>query len=184
MLHFSNTTYFNMKRLILTLSLAALAVSAVHAQRFAYVNTEVVLGKVPEYQEAQGEIDEISQQWQADLEEKYQTIEQMYEDYQRQEVLLPEDVRKERQEAIFAAEREAKEFREKKFGYDGELFSLQEAKLQPIQERVFKAVETVAKRKKYNFIFDKAGETTWLYTDATYDMTEEVLVELGVEEDD
>lgn len=173
-----------MKRLILTLSLAVLALTTLQAQRFGYVNTEVILNKIPEYQEAQGEIDEISQQWQADLEEKYQNIEQMYEEYQRQEVLLPEDVRQERQEAIFAAEREAKEFREKKFGYDGELFSLQEAKLQPIQDRVFRAVETVAKRKRINFMFDKAGEVTWLYTDATYDMTDEVLVELGIEEDD
>lgn len=169
-----------MKRISLFTIMALIGFSSLFAQRFGYVNTEEILNQIPEYQEAQSEIEEISQQWQQDLEQKYQAIEEMYTEYQRQEVLLPEDVRQERQEAIFAAEREAKEFREKKFGYDGELFTLQEAKLQPIQDRVFRAVETVATRKRYNFIFDKAGEVTWLYTDATYDLTQDVLVELGI----
>ncbi len=169
-----------MKRISLFTIMALIGFSSLFAQRFGYVNTEEILNQIPEYQEAQSEIEEISQQWQQDLEQKYQAIEEMYTEYQRQEVLLPEDVRQERQEAIFAAEREAKEFREKKFGYDGELFTLQEAKLQPIQDRVFRAVETVATRKRYNFIFDKAGEVTWLYTDAIYDLTQDVLVELGI----
>ena len=111
-----------MKRLSIFILMALIGFSSLFAQRFGYVNTEEILNQIPEYQEAQSEIEEISQQWQEDLEQKYQAIEQMYEEYQRQEVLLPEDVRQERQEAIFAAEREAKEFREKKFGYDGELF--------------------------------------------------------------
>jgi outer membrane protein len=170
-----------MKRITLLLSLLGLLVNWAWAQRTGYINSEEILNQIPEYQEAQQDIEEISQQWQQDLEEKYKTIEQMYEEYQRQEVLLPEDVRQERQEAIFAAEREAKEYREKKFGYDGELFTLQEAKLTPIQDRLFKAVETVAKRKRYNFIFDKAGEVTWLYTDASYDLSQDVLLELGIE---
>jgi outer membrane protein len=158
--------------------------SSLMAQRFGYINSEEILDKIPEYQEAQQEIDEISAQWQEELEEKYQKIEQMYSEYQAQEVLLPEDVKKERQEAIFQAEREAKEYREKKFGYEGELFSLQDAKIQPIQDRLFKAVEATAKRKKINFIFDKAGEVTWLYTDASYDLKLDVFEELGIEEED
>ncbi|MEL6589769.1 MAG: OmpH family outer membrane protein, partial [Bacteroidota bacterium] len=99
-----------------------------------------------------------------------------------EEVLLPEAVRQERQEEIFQAEREAKEYREEKFGYGGELFRLQESKVQPIQDKVFKAVETVAQRKRFDFIFDKAGEVTWLYTNATYDLTSDVMEELGITE--
>ncbi len=172
-----------MKRTVFFILISLWAITLVSAQRMAYVNTDEILNQIPEYQEAQSEIEEISQQWQQDLERMYQEIERMYEEYQRQEVLLPDDIRQERQDAIFTAEREAKEFKEKKFGYDGELFTLQRAKLEPVQEKVFKAVETVAKRKKYSFIFDKAGEVTWLYTDANYDMSDDVLLELGIGDD-
>jgi len=173
-----------MKRLTMFAAVLLMLSGSLFAQRFGYINSEDILAKIPEYQEAQQEIDEISQQWQAELEKKYQAIEEMYSEYQAQEVLLPEDVKKERQEAIFQAEREAKEYREKKFGYEGELFALQDAKIQPIQERLFRAVEATAKRKKINFIFDKAGDVTWLYTDASYDLAPDVLEELGIEQDE
>jgi len=171
-----------MKR-ILSFALLGLLASVAFGQKIGYVNTEEILAKIPEYQEAQEDIENISQQWQQELETMYQEIEQMYEAYTAQEVLLPEDVRKERQEEIFDAEREAKEYREKKFGYNGELFTLQDAKIKPLQERVFRAVKTVAERRKINMIFDKAGEVTWLYTDANYDLGPDVLEELGIEED-
>jgi outer membrane protein len=141
------------------------------------------MDQIPEYQAAQDEIERISQKWQQDLEQKYQAIEQMYTDYQAQEVLLPEDVRKQKQEAIFQAEREAKEYREQKFGYSGELFTLQESKVKPIQDKVFRAVEKVSQQRRYDLVFDKAGEVTWVYTNATYDLSADVLSELGYKVD-
>ncbi|RMG54570.1 MAG: OmpH family outer membrane protein [Bacteroidetes bacterium] len=168
-----------MKKILLSLSLLLFAAVSVHAQKMAYVDTEYIMGQIPEYKSAQDEIERISQQWQEELEAKYQAIEQLYADYQAQEVLLPEDVKQEKQEEIFQAEREAKEYREKKFGYDGELFALQESKMKPIQDRVFRAVETIAKRRRFDLVFDKAGEVTWLYTNATYDLSNEVLEEMG-----
>lgn len=173
-----------MKRNIITLLSLVLLSSVALAQRVGYVDTGVVLEKIPEYGTAQEEVERISQQWQQELEEKYQAIEQMYSDYQAQEVLLPDDLKRQRQEEIFEAEREAKEYREKKFGYEGELFQLQEARVKPIQDKVFKAVEKAAKRKRYDFVFDKAGEVTWLYTNNTYDLTKEVLRDLGIEEEE
>ncbi len=149
------------------------------AQKVGYVDTDYILNKIPEYKSAQDEVERISQQWQKELEKKYQDIEQMYADYQAQEVLLPEDVKARRQEDIFTAEREAKEYREQKFGYDGELFALQEAKVRPIQDNLMKAVSTIASRKRLDFIFDKAGGVTWLHTNAQYDASNEVLEELG-----
>lgn len=168
-----------MKQLLTTTALLVLSLSVSLAQKVAYVDTDYILSKIPEYQTAQDEVERISQQWQRELEEKYEEIEQMYADYQAQEVLLPEDVKIQRQDEIFAAEREAKEYREKKFGYNGELFSLQEAKVRPIQDKVFQAVETIATRRRFDMIFDKAGGVTWLYTNASYDVSDEVLEELG-----
>ena len=136
------------------------------AQKTGYVDSNYIMEQIPEYKTAQDEIERVSERWQQELEERYKVIEQMYNDYTAEEVLLPEEVRQERQEEIFQAEREAKEFREQKFGYDGELFRLQESKVKPIQEKVFRAVETVAVRKRFDMVFDKAGEVTWLYTNA------------------
>ncbi len=168
-----------MKQIVATLIVLISGFGMLQAQKFGYVDTDYVLNQIPEYKSAQEEVERISQRWQRELEQKYEEIEQMYADYQAQEVLLPEDVRQRKQEEIFTAERESKEYREKKFGYDGELFSLQEAKVRPIQDKVFDAVETIAQRKRLDFIFDKAGNITMLYTNAQYDISTEVLEELG-----
>jgi outer membrane protein len=168
-----------MKRLFFSLLIATLALGA-QAQKIGYVDSNVIMDKLPEYKAAQDEIERISQRWQQELEGKYKAIEQMYSDYQAQEVLLPEDVKRQRQEDIFQAEREAKEFREKKFGYNGELFTLQDSKVKPIQDRVMRAVETVAKRKRVDLVFDKAGEVTWMYTNSLYDLSNDVMAELGL----
>lgn len=170
----------SVKQLHLIIALSLLSVSTAFAQRVGYVDTQYVLERMDEYTAAQDEIERISEKWQKELEDKYRAIEQMYSEYQAGEVLMPEDMKQEKQEAIFQAEREAKEYREQKFGYEGELFALQESKVQPIQDKVFRAVETVAKQKRYDFIFDKAGEVTWLYTNALYDISELVMEELGM----
>ena len=135
-----------------------------------------------EYNNAQKEINSVSEKWQQELEKQYQVIEEKYRDYQANEVIMPEDVRKERQEDIFKLERDAKEYREKKFGFNGELFQLQDTKVKPIQEKVMKAVEAVAVKKRVDFVFDKAaGDVNWLYTNALFDMTEDVKKELGID---
>ena len=172
-----------MKRFLI---LAALSTGLVflHAQKVGYVNTEDIMEKMPGYKEAQSKIDRISGMWTQELEKKYAAIEQMYQEYAAQEVLYTEEVRKQKQDAIFQAERAAKEYREEKFGYSGNLFSLQTQKFKPLQEEIMKAVKAVIARRKYSFVFDKAGNTTWLYTDPTYDLGPEVLKEMGIEEDE
>ncbi len=170
-----------MKKIITVFLLLASISTTLFAQRTGYVDTQSIMEKIPEYTAAQDEIDRISEKWQQELEGMYEDIEEKYKEYQASQVLMPEDARQKSQEEIFALEREAKEYREKKFGYNGELFSLQESKVKPIQDEVFKAVESVSRQKKYDFVFDKAGEVTWLYTNSTYDLTNEVLAELGLE---
>lgn len=174
---------FNLDRMKQTFALLIallVAGSTAVAQKIAYVDTKLIMERIPEYKTAQDEIERISQRWQQELEQKYQAIERMYEEYQAQEVLLPEDVRQQKQDEIFQAEREAKEFREKKFGYNGELFTLQESRVKPIQDRVFRSVEAVAKARRFDFVFDKAGEVTWLYTNALFDLSNDVLTDLGL----
>ena len=170
------------KTIALGLLIAGLLVSA-FGQKVGYVNTELIMNKMEEYKEAQKEIDRFSNEWQSKLEEMYADVERLYTEYTAIEVLLEEDDKEAKQAEIFAKEREAKEYREDKFGYNGALFRLQEAKVRPIQDKVISAVKTVAKRKKFAMVYDKAGETTWLYTDPAYDLSDEVVEELGLKED-
>ncbi|MBX7242522.1 MAG: OmpH family outer membrane protein [Bacteroidia bacterium] len=171
-----------MKKIVVTLSLLFAFVFAVKAQKIGYVNTKDVLSKMNEYNSAQSEIDAVSKKWQAELEKLYQNIDNKYKEYQANEVIMPEDVRKDKQDEIYKLEKEAKEYREKKFGYSGELFQLQDAKVKPLQDRIIKAVETVAQKKRLDLIFDKAGgEVTWLYTNAIFDITADVQKEMGID---
>jgi outer membrane protein len=150
------------------------------AQKFGYVDTEFILSKMEEYTAAKQEVDGLSAKWQKELEVMYADIEKMYKDYQAEEVLLPDDIKKLRQEDIFAAERKAKEYKEKKFGYNGELYKVQDDKLKPIQDKVYDAVEKVAQERKLDFIFDKAANSGILYSNAAFDRTDDVIVKLGI----
>ncbi len=170
-----------MKRFIGTLILMVSLTMAAQAQKIGIVDTDFILSKMEEYTAAKQEIDNLSQKWQKDLEEMHADIEKMYKDYQAEEVLLPDDIKKQRQEDIMAAERKAKEYKEKKFGYDGELYKVQDDKIKPIQDKVFDAVEKVAQERKLDIILDKASTTGILYSNAAFDRTDDVIIKLGIQ---
>lgn len=169
-----------MKKLIGVFLFTILAASFTHAQKFGYVDTQFILDQMEEYKAAQQEVESLSQKWQSELEEMYAAIEKMYRDYQAEEVLLSDDVKKTRQEAIFAAERKAKEYKKEKFGYDGELYKVQDEKVKPVQDKVYAAIEEMAKERKLDIVLDKAGNTGILYTNALFDRTDDVMKKLGL----
>ena len=178
--------FCTMKKVFTLIALFSLMGLTTFAQRIGYIDSDYVMSNIPEYQSAQDEIEDASERWQEELEKMYQDIERLYSEYQAGEVLMTEETRKERQEEIFGSEREAKEFRETKFGQEGEIFKLQESKIRPIQDKVFKAVEAVSRKKRLDFVFDKSGEVNWLFANPTFDMSKEVLAEMGykIEEGD
>lgn len=163
--------------LIVTVALATIS----HAQKLGFVDTEFILSKMDEYAAAKQEIDQLSQKWQKELEVMYADIEKMYKDYQAEEVLLPEDIKKQRQEDITSAERKAKEYKERKFGYNGELYKVQDDKIKPIQDKVYDAVEKVAQERKLDVIIDKAANSGILYGNAAFDRTDDVIIKLGIQ---
>jgi len=156
-----------------------LSASTVFAQKFGYVDTEYILQNIPEYQDAQNEIDELSTTWQAELEEKYAEVERMYKTYQADAVLLPEDMKQQREEEIIRKEKEVKELQRQKFGTNGELFTKRQELIKPIQEKIFNAIEEIATKKNYAFVFDKASGPVIMYVNAKYDISDEVLDQIG-----
>lgn len=152
---------------------------SVSAQKFAYIDTEYILKNIPEYKEAQKQLDGFSEQWQQQIETMYKKIEKMYQDFQAEEILLTEQMKNKRREDILKKEQEVIEFKKKKFGVDGELFKKRKELIKPIQEKIYKAVQQTASIGKYSVIFDKASGLTMVYTNPKYDKSDDVLRRMG-----
>ena len=174
-----------MKRLFFLLFLG-LAIQSAWAQKIGYVDTDYILEKIPDYQEAQSQLNEMSQEWQKQVDRKYEAIEKMYKDLQAEEILLTDAMKKKRKDQIIKKEREAREFQRKKFGVDGDLFKERQKLVEPIQEKVYEAIKEIAKAGRYVIMMDKAGSTTLIYTNSKYNESEAVLKKMGykTEEDD
>ena len=152
-----------------------------HAQKFGYVDTEFVFSKMPEYQKALGEIDKFTDKWSKDIQDKYVDIEKLQKTYQAEEILLTEDMKRDRQRALSEKEREAREYNNKVFGYEGLLFQKKKELMKAPMELVQRAIDKVAVQKKLDFMFDKASDFVMLYTNPRHDYTDYVMEELGLD---
>ncbi len=169
-----------MKKLILIISVVLTTTVASFAQKFAYVDSEFILGQIPEYKTAQTELDKISVQWQKEVEAKYAEIDKMYKAYQAEQILLTEDMKKKREGDIVSKEKEAKDLQKLRFGVDGELFKKRQELVKPIQDKVYNAIKAVADKGTYSIIFDKSSDLTMLYASSKLDKSDAVLEQMGI----
>lgn len=149
-------------------------------QRFAYVDTEYILDMMPDYRSAQKQLDAISLDWEKDMNKKQDDIDKMYHEFEAEKILLTEELKKKKEAEIKAKEQELKDYRNLKFGYEGDLFKKRADLIKPIQDRIFDAVQKIAKTSALDFIFAKGGEVIMLYSNSKYDKSDEVLKELGI----
>jgi outer membrane protein len=156
------------------------ALSSVVAQKWGYVDTEYILSKIPEYKEAQDEINTLSLSWDQEIQSMYREIESLYDKLQAEEVLLTAEMKEERLAEIQIKEEEVKAYHKKVFGYEGLFFLKKKELIKPVQDKVFDAVEKVAKDNRLQMVFDKSGELVLIYTDPIHDYTDYVLEELGL----
>jgi outer membrane protein len=168
-----------MKRfLLLFLGILALIVTT-QAQKFAYVDTEYILNNIPSYKAAQNELEGLAEEWQNEVETRYQEIDRMYREYQAEKVLLTQEMRKKREQEIISAEREVKKLQNDYFGEEGLLFKKREEKIGPIQDEIYNAIKELSNESGYAIIFDAASGPTVMYTNPRYDISDEVLERLG-----
>ncbi len=156
-----------------------LSIGITAAQKYAFVDTEYILNNIPSYKAAKDKLDEISEEWQKEIETKYSEIEQMYNDYQGEKVLLTDEMRKKREDQIMNKEKEVKELQKNYFGQTGALYKKRQELIQPIQDEIYKAVKDIATEGGYAVIFDTSSGPTLLYTNPRYDVSDEVLEKLG-----
>ncbi len=169
-----------MKKLVLILTLFCAFASTTNAQRFAYVDTEFILDHMPDYKSAQKKLDNQAQQWQYEIDQSFKAVDKLVKKFRAEQFLLTEELRDQRQKEIYEKEKEAQSLQKKYFGYEGELFKKRKELIQPIQDKIYDAVQKIAEDRAFDFILDKAsGGATLLYTNTKHDLSELVLRRLG-----
>ncbi len=168
-----------MKKLIFVF-LASFSIIPLYGQKFGFVDTDYILGQLPEYAEVKQEIDQLSMGWQEEILEMSKDIEQMYDELQAEEVLLTAEMKNERMAAIREKEEALKAYQKKIFGFEGMFFLKQKELVKPLLDKIADAVEIVCKEQKLAVMFDKSRDLVMVYTDPRHDYTDFVLDELGL----
>ncbi|MFO7622234.1 MAG: OmpH family outer membrane protein [Bacteroidales bacterium] len=168
-----------MKKIILFIGALILTSSLAVAQKYAFVDSEYIRKNIPAFTKAQDQLDQFSKQWEKEIADGYAVVEKMYKAYQSESVLLSQEMKIKREEAIIAREREIKELQNKYFGMEGELFKKREELVKPIQDEILKAIKTIAVEGAYAVIFDSAAGGNILFANPKFDISDEVLEKLG-----
>lgn len=161
-----------------------LGLSQVYGQKFGYIDSDMILKKMPEYKKAEGELAQLSLKWQKELDEMKIGLDKMQADYRAEEILFTDDMKKERLDTIAAKEKKLKEQQKKIFGFEGLIFLKKQELMKPVQDKLYEAVEKVSKSKQLQVIFDKSGDLLMIYANPIHDYTDFVLEKLGLGETD
>ena len=167
-----------MNKILLILAVSFLAITT-QAQKFAYVDTDYILNKIPEFNQAQDKLDALSADWQKEIENKYTDVDQMYRNYQQEQVLLTDEMKVKREAAIIKKEKNAKDLQQKYFGPEGELYIKRQELIKPIQDRIYDAIQQLAANNKYQAIFDSSSDLIMLYKNNNLDKSDKVLELMG-----
>lgn len=169
-----------MKKLLLLSCLAGLLAFTSQAQRYAIIDTKYILSKLPDYTSADKKLQQISEQWQKEIDTKQAELDKMYKNYDAEQFMLTEELKKKRETELFNKEKEVRDLQKKRFGYEGDLFKERQKIVKPIQDKVYNAVQKIAVARGYDFILDKSEGITVIFADPKLDKSDDVLRELGI----
>jgi outer membrane protein len=168
-----------MKKISFLTVLFVLTTAMAFGQKYGFVDSEYIRKNIPAFNTAQDQLDKLSQQWEKEVADGYSVVEQMYKSYQSESVLLSQEMKTKREEAIINKEKEMKDLQNKYFGMEGDLFKKREELIKPIQDEILKAIKTIAAEGSYAVIFDSASGGNILFANPKFDISDEVLEKLG-----
>ena len=169
-----------MKKILLVSSLVLVTAFSANAQRYAVIDTKYILDKVPEYKDADKKLQDISSQWQKEIDDRQSELNRMYKNYDAEQYMLSDELKKKRETELFNIEKEVRELQKKRFGYEGDLFKERQRFVKPIQDKVYNAIQKIAVAKAYDFVLDKSEGITVIFADPKLDKSDEVLREMGI----
>lgn len=172
-----------MRTTLITLFLILGTTFATYSQKYGYIDSDYILKNLTEYKESKDRLDKLADKWTKEVEEKYALIKTKKENFIREEDLLPTEEKTKREEEIKLLETEAMELQKQRFGISGDYFQKRQELIKPIQDKVYDAMRTIASKRNYTFIFDKANQNTLIFADGKFDISNDVLKELGVKPD-
>ncbi|MGB0914862.1 MAG: OmpH family outer membrane protein [Crocinitomicaceae bacterium] len=167
-----------MKALVLALVLI-FGTGFANSQKYAYIDSDYILANVPAYSDAKEKLDKLAERWTKEIEKRYEVLAMKKENFAREEVLLPKEEKKKRKEEIEQLELEAMQMQKLRFGVNGDYFQKRQELIKPIQDDVYDAMQEVASKRNYAFVFDKANQSNLVYADSKYDISNSVLKEMG-----
>jgi outer membrane protein len=169
------------KKFYFLLAISFCTLLGIQAQtRYAVINTKYILDKIPEYKEADKKLKALGDQWQLEIDEKQMVLDKMYKNYEAEQFMLYEDLKKKREDELFIKEKELRDLQKKRFGYEGDLFKERQKLVKPIQDKVYNVVQKMAIARSYDFILDKSEGITIIFADPKLDKSDDVLKELGI----
>ena len=168
------------KLLFLSLIALTLTASASAQQRYAVIDTKYILERIPAYKEADAKLKAIGEQWQKEIDDLQAQLDKMYKNYESEQFMLTEALKKKREDELFVKEKELRDLQKKRFGYEGDLFKERQKLVKPIQDKVYNAVQKLATARSYDFILDKSEGITIIFADPILDKSDDVLKELGI----
>lgn len=168
-----------MKKYLFILMVSVLSIGMAQAQKVAVVDIAKVLDNMEEYKAAQSQLDKLAEEWRQDIAKDYDRIKSMYNKYQAEQVLLSDDAKREREEEVMTAEAAVRDKQKAKFGPEGELFQKRQQLVQPLQDRVYNAIESYANDQNYDIIMDKSSASGLIFTKADLDKTADIIQKLG-----
>lgn len=156
--------------------------SALFAQlKIGYVDSDTIMDKLPDAQDARQQLDALIQEWQTELNQMEAEWKTNYDDYEKRKLILSDQTRTDVESELVKLEQKIIEFREKKFGTNGELFTKQDELMKPVQNKVFNVIQTIAKEMELDFVFDRSGGVIMLYAKEEHDITNLVLEKLKLQ---
>jgi outer membrane protein len=167
---------FILLSLLTLLTLGAGRTASAQATKIGFVNSSKILQEYPEAQEANKKLDALGRQWQAELERMSKELQTKYDEFQKKEALLNETEKRAQREDLVALEQRGIQYRQQKFGNDGELAIATDSILTPIKQKVIRVIEKLAKDEKLQFVFDRNDQIlVLLYGEAKFDYTNLVI---------
>tara|TARA_B100000945_G_scaffold225170_1_gene182100 strand:- start:56 stop:556 length:501 start_codon:yes stop_codon:yes gene_type:complete len=165
-----------MKKLFIILILTTVVSNA---QNIAYVDSRYILENIPEFTTTQEELNNLSIEWQEEIDLLKDEVERLYQKYQAEQYLLPEETKRNREDEIIQKEKEIKSLTKKRFGPEGELYKKQDQLIRPIQDLIYTAIADFAEKGKYDIIFDKSSDLIMLFSNNELNKSDEILEKLG-----
>lgn len=169
-----------MKKLLIIACSLLIISATVSAQKYAVIDTRYILDKMPEYENADKLLAGFSETWQKEIDAKQTALDLMYRNYEAEQFMLTDELKKKREDQLFNMEKELRELQKKRFGYEGDLFKERQRLVKPVQDKVYNAIQKMAVSRGYDFVLDKSEGITVIFADPKLDKSDEVLRELGI----